>query len=151
MESFSLLPVRTSSGKVIKQKRYEDLLEQGVRIEDALNIILGKKGKRWSDRMTYMSPTIFRGPSMRDEGIMNQLKAPGIRHPKIKSRVIHLTGVNIKSKDMIRTKKVIKPRSALELLNNQEMEFLDEDMEHIFDLDYIVEGLENIDFVPEKK
>lgn len=151
MESFSLLPVRTSSGKVVKQRQYEDLIEQGVRTEDALNIILGKGMKKWSDRMSYMSPTIFRGPSMRDEGIMKQLKAPGIRHPKIKSRVIHLTGGNIKSRDMIKTKNAVTARSTLELLNNTDTDVLDEELEHTFDLDYLIEGLEDVDFVPAQK
>lgn len=152
MESFSMLPIRTSSGRVIKEKQYKELLDKGLRPEDAMNIVLGKSRRRWSDRMTYMSPSIYMGPSTRNEGIMKQLKEPGVRHPKIKNRVIYLTGDHKKSQNMIKNDIEVKVNDPIEILKNKDTFGIIKDKINVyFDLDTINEELDQIDFVPAKK
>lgn len=150
MESFSMLPVRTSSGRVVRERYYQDLLDKGVRPKDALNMVLGKGSRRWSDRMSYMSPSIYRGPSQRDEGIMKELLEPSIRHPKIKSRVIYLTG-QPKSTRFVSNAPEIVVNDPIDFLKHQNnTDIIKNKIDDFFDLDTIEEEIGNIDFVPSK-
>jgi len=145
-----MLPVRTSSGKVVKEREYNELLKKGVRPEDAMNIILGKKSRNWSHRMTYMSPSVYIGPSVQNEGIMKQLREPGIRHPQITSRTIYLTGQN--NKKSVKNNPNVEINDPIEFLKNRNsVSVMQNKLESYFDLDAIEEEINNIDFVPAKK
>ena len=150
MESFSMLPVRTTSGKPVKEKQYQDLLDNGVSPGDAMDIVLGKKKHKWSDRMTYMSPSIYIGPSIKNEGIMKQLREPGIKNKKIRTRTIYLTG-NYKVKH-IHNNQEIKINDPIEFLKNQDsFDIIKGELDTYFELDEINDELDRIDFVPEEK
>jgi hypothetical protein len=154
MEEFRLLPVRTGTGKVIQQKKFEELLKMGLSHEDAMNIILGKRKRSWADKMSYMSPVVYRGYGNRNVGIVSELKEPGKRNPKIRERIIYLTGSDHTLKDHIKTEET-KVTGVVDLVRNQEINdvelFKDEDEVDTFDMDFINDIAPKIEFnKPEK-
>lgn len=147
--SFSMLPVRTGTGRVIKQKQYDDLLKAGVSTEDAKNIVLGKSKRNWADAMSYMTPVIYRGFGDRKEGIVRDLMEPGLRNPKIRGRVIHLTGSDYVKDRNIKNDNVIKNVDAVSILsegsNGENVEIMKGESKEMFDLDELIDDIGNLD------
>lgn len=141
MEEFRLLPVRTSTGRVVKERKFNELIELGVSYEDAMNIILGKNKRSWADKLTYMSPTIYRGYGNQTRGIVQELKEPGKRNPKIRERIIHLTSSDHKMKDTVKTNPTTSLTRISELVKNQDIQDVEvlKDKKDVdsFDMDFV--------------
>ena len=154
MEEFRLLPVRTYTGRVVREKKFNDLIELGVSHEDAMNMILGKRKRSWADKLTYMSPVFYRGYGNKNRGIVEELKAPGKRNPKIRERIIHLTGSDHLGRDTIKMDVPAQISNVVELVKSQDTHnvevFEDEGVPDSFDMDFIDE-IDDIGFnEPEK-
>ena len=145
-----MLPVRTRTGKVIREKKFRELLEAGVSLENAKNIVLGKGGRNWADAMSYLTPTIYRGYGTEKNGISEELRKPSEKDPNIKGRVIHLTGSDHDLSKTVKEKSEVEIKNTVEVLKNQnDVEILEDDDGGEFSLDDIVEDLDNfeMDFV----